>query len=108
MCSSLFNLRCEATNQLKDNFQPLCGKTHTCKCGKAIDSHSHALTCELIKIELTENKLNTINNMKYSDMYGSEDQQYSIIKIFQRILQIQASTVPSTTGLTRPNISGPS
>ena len=108
MCSLLFTFRCQAKNQFKDNFHTLCGKTHMCKCGKAIDSQSHALACELIIIELTENKLNTFNNLKYSDLYGSEDQQYSIIKIFQRILQIQASTVPSTTGLPRPNNSGPS
>ena len=53
MCSLLFNLRCEASNYSKDNFDTLYGKTPMCKCGKAIDTQSHSLECELIRRELT-------------------------------------------------------
>ena len=73
MCSVLFNLRCESTNQFKYNFHSLYGKTHLCKCGKANDTQSHALACEFVKTELTQNELNMLNNVKYVDIYGSVD-----------------------------------
>ena len=56
MSSLLFNLRCESTNQFKDNFHTLYGKTPLCKCGKA-------LACELFKRELTQSELNTLSNV---------------------------------------------
>jgi hypothetical protein len=107
MCSVLFNLRCESTNQFKDNFHSIYGKTHMCKCGKAIDTQSHALACELVKRELTQNELDILNNVKYSDVYGSVDQQYSITKIFQRILQIRDTFFSSDTSLPGLHNSGP-
>ena len=107
MGSVLFNLRCESINQFKDNFHSLYGKTHMCKCGKAIDTQSHALACELVKRELTQNELDILNNVKYSDLYGSMDQQYSITKIFQRILQIRDTVFSSDTSLPGLHNSGP-
>ena len=88
MLGTYFSKRCESTNQFKDNFHKLYGKTPLCKCGKAIDSQSHALACELFKRKLTQSQLNMLSNVKYSDLYGSENQQYSILKVFQMILQI--------------------
>ena len=103
MCALLFNLRCESTNSFKDNFHTLYGKTPMCKCEKSVDSQKHALICELVKKELTEHE----QNVQYSDPFGSEDQQYNIVKTFQRILKIRASFNTIDKGLPGPQNSGP-
>ena len=107
MSSVLFNLRCESTNHFKYNFNSIYGKTHMCKCGKPIDTQSHALACEFLKRELTQNELDILNNVKYNDIYGIVKQQYSITKIFQRILQIRDTSFSYDTSLPGLHNSGP-
>ena len=107
MCALLFNLRCESTNSFKDNFHTLYGKNQMCKCEKSVDSQKHALICELVKKELTEYKHNVHSELQYSDLFGSEDQQYNIVKTFQRILKIRASFNSMDKGLPGPQNSGP-
>ena len=107
MFGTYFSKRCESTNQFKDNFHTLYGKTPLCKCGKAIDSQSHALACELFKRELTQSELNMLSNVKYSDLYGSENHQYSILKVFQMILQIGDSSISPDNSLPGLHNTGP-
>ena len=107
MCSLLFNLRCESSNSFKDNFHSLYGKTPMCKCGKSVDSQKHVLACELIKQELNDSEKILISEVQYSDIFGSEDQQLNIVKMFQRILKIRASFNLTDKGLPGPNNSGP-
>ena len=72
MCSLLLNLMCES-NQFKNNFHSVYGKSSLCKCEHAINAQSHALACDIIKKKLTKNELDMLNNIKYSDLHGSED-----------------------------------
>ena len=78
-----------------------------CNCEKSVDSQKHALICELVKKELTEYEQNVHSELQYSDLFGSEDQQYNIVKTFQRILKIRTSFNSTDKGLPGPQNSGP-
>ena len=107
MASLLFNLRCSSVNKFKDNFHTQYGKSPPCKllCGKGTDSLRHALYCTEIIRKLTNEELNTINQLNYSYLFVSMKEQLQIIIIYQRILQIRAAA--NETGLPGPNNSGP-
>ena len=107
MTSLLFNLRCSSVNEFKDNFHTQYGKSPPCKllCGKGTDSQRHALYCTEIIRKLTNEELNSINQLNYSYLFGSKEEQLQITIIYQRILEIQAAA--NKTGLPGPNNSGP-
>ena len=107
MTSLLFNLRCSSVNEFKDNFQTQYGKPPPCKllCGKGIDSQRHALSCPAIIGKLTPSELNSINQLDYSFLFGSLEEQLEITTIYQRIIEIRAAT--NQTGLPGPHNSGP-
>ena len=107
MTSLLFNLRCSSVNGFKDNFHTQYGKSPPCKllCGKGTDSQRHALYCTEIIRKLTNEELNSINQLNYSYLFGSMEEQLQITIIYQRILEIRAAA--DETGLPGPNNSGP-
>ena len=109
MSSMLFNLRCSSIQDFKDNFHTLHGKLPPCKmlCGKGIDSQRHALSCKAILDKLSIPELDIMNQLRYSHLYGSIDEQETITMMFIRILQIRAADKSSATGLPGHNNLGP-
>ena len=109
MSSMLFNLRCSSINDFKDNFHTLYGNLPPCKmlCGKGIDSQRHALSCKAILEKLSLPELETMNQLRYSHLYGSISEQENITMMFSRILQIRAADKSTATGLPGHNNSGP-
>ena len=110
MRNLLFNLRCKSVNNFQDNFHTRYGKEPLCRfCKKNIDSEEHALSCYIIKQELSNTELDKLNSIKYSDLFGSENQQLLITKMYQRILEIHQSLIAksSSVGLPGQNNSGP-
>ena len=110
MRSLLFNLRCKSVNNFQDNFHTMYGKEPLCRfCKTNIDSQEHALSCYNIKQELSNTELDKLNSIKYSDLFGSENQQLLITKMYQRILEIHQSLIAksSSVGLPGQNNSGP-
>ena len=107
MTSLLFNLRCSSVNEFKDNFHTQHGKYPPCQllCGKGIDSQRHALICPAILRKLTNEELNSINQLNYSYLVGSIEEQLQITTVYQRIIEIRAAA--NQTGLPGPNNSGP-
>ena len=107
MTSLLFNLRCSSLNEFKDNFHTQYGKSPPCKliCGMGTDSQRHALSCSAIIRKLTPEELNSINQLNYSFLFGSMEEQLQIITIYQRIIEIRAAA--DLNGLPGPNNSGP-
>ena len=84
MTSLLFNLRCSSVNEFKDNFHTQYGKYPPCKLlgGKGIDSQRHALVCPAILRKLTHEELNLINQLNYSFLVGSIEEQLQITIIY--------------------------
>ena len=107
MTSLLFNLRCSSVNEFKDNFHTQYGKYPPCQllCGKGIDSQRHALICPAILRKLTHEELNSINQLNFSFLVGSIEEQLQITTIYQRIIEIRAAA--NQTGLPGPKNSGP-
>ena len=100
MVSLLYNLRCQSVNEFRDNFHTQYGQTPICKiCECHIDSQELALSCEKIKDNLNNKELLELNSLTYQDIYGDEEQQLKITKMYQRILQIRDTLSNPATGL---------
>ena len=108
MVSLLYNLRCQSVNEFRDNFHTQYGQTPICKiCECHIDSQELALSCEKIKDNLNNKELLELNSLTYQDIYGDEEQQLKITKMYQRILQIRDTLSNPATGLPGLKNSGP-
>ena len=70
MTSLLFNQRCKTVNSFTDNFHTWYAKEPPCRlCKKYLSSQEHALVCDVIVKELTENQNQILNRTKYSDIF---------------------------------------
>ena len=108
MCSLLFNLRCKSVNSFTDNFHTWYGKEPPCRlCKKYRDSQEHALVCDVIAKELTENQLQILNGTKYSDIFGTVEEQEGITKMYQIILLIRDKILSPSQGLPGQDNTGP-
>ena len=109
MTGLLFNLRCSLINDFKDNFHTLYGKYPPCKllCGRGIDSQCHALSCKAIIEKLSPTELEIMNQLSYSHLFGSTDEQLKITIMYSRILAIRAADNCTATGLPGLYNSGP-
>ena len=89
MSSLLFNPRCKTVNSFTDNFHTWYGKEPPCRlCEKYVDSQEHALLCDVIVKELTENQNQILNRTQYSDIFGNVEEQERITKMYQIIISI--------------------
>ena len=108
MSSLLFNLRCKTVNSFTDNFHTWYGKEPPCRlCKKYFDSQEHALVCDVIVKELTENQNQILKRTKYSEIFGNVEEQESITKMYQIILSIRDKILSTPQGLPGLDNSGP-
>ena len=64
MRSLWFNLRCKSVNNFQDNFHTMYGKEPLYRLFKKhIDSQEHALSCCIIKQNLSNTELNKLNSI---------------------------------------------
>jgi hypothetical protein len=106
LASLLFNLRCRSTNEFRDNQHTLYGKEPLCTlCKTHIDSQENALSCVSILKELTTSEKDLFQTSKYSDLFGGEDEQLKITRVYQIILATRERL--QQQGLPGPNNLGP-
>ena len=108
--SLLYNLRCQSTNEFKDNQHNLYGKKPLCHiCSEHIDSQEKALTCEGILKELNTTEQEMFQEAKYSDLFGGEDEQLRITRVFEIVMTTRERLLGNhcRKGLPGPHNSGP-
>ena len=108
MVSLLYNLKCQSLNDFRDNFHTMHGQAPVCRlCESHIDSQELSLSYDKIKENLSESEIQGLNSVKYQDIFGNEEQQLKVTKIYQRIIKIQATYSIPAVGLPGLNNWGP-
>ena len=84
------------------------GQAPLCKhCDLHIDSQELALSCGKVRENMTETELLELNIVKYEDIFGNEEQQLKITKVFQSILRVRKALSVPADGLPGLHNSGP-
>ena len=108
MVSLLYNLRCQSVNEFRNNFHTMYGQAPICQfCEKHIDSQELSLSCIKVTENMKQSELIELNSVNYQDIFGNEEQQLKITKVFQRILEIRTTLRAPAAGLPGLNNSGP-
>ena len=108
MVSLLYNLRCQSVNEFRDNFHTMHGQAPLCKhCDLHIDSQELSLSCGKVRENMTTTELLELNSVKYEDIFGNEEQQLKITKVFQWILRVRKALSVPAAGLPGLHNSGP-
>ena len=82
MCSLLFNMRCKTVSGIKGNFPTHYADNFNCElCGEE-DSQEHILKCQVINEHVPNS-----TNSKYSDIFGTVQQQRDVTILFTRLLK---------------------
>ena len=87
----LFNLRCQTTVGLKDNFHNFYKNNLMCsmKCNTSTDSQSHILNCPKLLLHLNEKQKEDVRNVRYEYLFGNITEQLNITKVFKMLLHIR-------------------
>ena len=105
MVSLLYNLRCQSGNEFRNNCHTMHGQAPICKhCDLHIDSQELSLSC---RENMTKTELLELNSVKYEDVFGNEEQQLNITKVFQWILRVRKALSVTAPGLPGLHNSGP-
>ena len=84
--SLLFNLRCKSQNEFLSNFSSST-EIIPCKiCQKHQDTQEHALFCEKLKLYMTIENRQLLEDVKYSDLFSNVNDQLLITDVFQAII----------------------
>ena len=89
--SLLMNLRCKTVRGVRNNFHTFYKSEIFCpfKCKSEKDSQEHMLQCHGILSYLTIGQQEELSTVKYSDLFGSIQQQSKITQVFQFLLKIR-------------------
>ena len=89
--SHLYNLRCKSVRGIKDNFHRQFKEDLSCplKCLNEIDTQQHLLHCQGLVPSLKESQQHLLKTVKYSDIFGSIDEQVKIVGIFQELVNMR-------------------
>ena len=86
----------------------MCGQAPICQfCETHIDSQELSLSCIKVKENMKQSELIELDCVKYQDIFGNEEQQLKITKVFQRILEIRTTLRAPAAGLPGLNNLGP-
>ena len=110
MSALLYNLRCKSVNTFRDNFHTMYGKEPACRlCFRYQDSQEHALTCEVIKANLSQAQCALLNDTDYAQLFGNVEDQEKVTRMFQIIVSLREKllTIPHIQGLPGLDNSGP-
>ena len=76
------------------------GQAPLCKhCDSHIDSQELSLSCGKVRENMTTTELLELNSVKYEDIFGNEEQQLKITKVFQWILRVRKALSVPAAGL---------
>ena len=85
--SLLFNLRCKSQNKFSSNFASST-LVIPCKiCKKYEDTQEHAIHCEKLKMHMTQEHRQLLENSSYSDLFSDINDQLRITEAFQIIIE---------------------
>jgi exonuclease III len=90
-CSLLFNLRSQSVKGIRGNFSRLYKGEIQCpfECPQAKDTQEHIIICGPIIAKLNRRQKLKLENTKYSDLFGSVEEQYKITTLYKTLLQIR-------------------
>ena len=84
--SLLFNIRCKSQNEFLSNFSSST-EIIPCKiCQKHHDTQEHALFCENLKLYMTIQNGQLVEDVKYSYLFSKVVDQLLITDVFQTII----------------------
>ena len=110
MVQVLFNMRSSMTKNIKSNFSSLYGSNQRCRMNckdlEAIDSQCHILQCSVLLEKLTPEEHHSAHQVKYDHIFGSLDQQRSVVLVLARMLDIREEILDMQC-LPVGNITGP-
>ena len=99
MVKLLFNLRSFMTRGLKNNFPSLFRGNLKCKLNcpdlDAIDCQEHLLSCQSLTTRLSSEQQDSLKGLKYSNIFGSTEEQIQIVRIFASLLEIREELLES-------------
>ena len=106
--SLLNNLRSKSVRGIKDNFHSQF-KDLSCplQCLKEIDTQQHVLQCRGLLPRLEESQQLLLTTVKYSDIFGSIDEQAQVVGIFLEFLKIRKRLLTNQQSAYPGNNSGP-
>ena len=96
--SLLMNLRCQTVRGFKNNFHTFYKSDIFCpfKCKSEKDSQEHLLWCYVIGPHLTIDQKEKLSTVKYSDLFGSIQQQAKVTQVFKFLLKIRDRLLVNT------------
>ena len=91
MRSLLYNLRCKSVRGIKDNFHRQFKEDLSCplKCLNEIDTQEHLLHCHGLVPSLRESQQQLLKTVRYSDIFGSIDEQVRIVGILLELVRMR-------------------
>ena len=109
MSSLLYNLRCQSIRGIKDNFHSQYKNDLSCplQCLNSSDTQEHVLFCQALVPHLTEGQKLKLASVRYSDIFGTLDQQIDIVGMYLTLLRVRERLL-DTQGPAYPgNSAGP-
>ena len=109
MRSLLYNLRCKSVKGVKDNFHTQFQDNLSCpfQCYNESDTQQHLLLCQGLIPSLTVNQKDLLKLVKYSDIFGSIEEQVNVVGIFQVLLKIRKRLLDNQEPAYPGNNAGP-
>ena len=99
MVEILFNMRSSMTRGIQNNFPSLCRENMRCKLEcpdlDAIDCQEHLLSCKSLISRLSIEQQVPLKDIKYSNIFGSTEEQHKIVEIFSCLLEIRGNLLES-------------
>ena len=110
MVKVLFDMRSSMTRNIKNNFPSIFRSNMRCQLNcidkEAIDSQSHLLNCSVLLQKLSTEEQVNVSKVEYTDIFGTLDQQRSVVLVFTRILELREELL-DLQRLPVGNITGP-
>ena len=110
MVEVLFSLRSSMTRNLKSNFSSIFKGNMRCRLNcedqEANDCQSHLLDCQTILENLSPEEQNGASRLKYNDIFGTLEQQGTIVPVLSRMLEVREELL-ETQGLPVDRSTGP-
>ena len=99
-CSLLYNLRCNTVKGIRDNFHKQFRGQIKCpfKCPHEKDTQQHVLSCNYLVKHLSDSNKLLLQNIKYTDLFGTVEEQYNITSIFLILLRIRTRLLDTDQG----------
>ena len=85
---------------MKNNFHNLFKGDNACpfKCTNKIDSQEHILKCDKIILHLDKTQQESLDNVKYEDLFGNFNEQFNVTKVFQALIKVREGLLERDQG----------